>query len=56
MPKKPPPTIARTKKPAPLLKPIPPVPLGVIKPLPPGVTTKNATGKLSRPNPVRRGK
>jgi hypothetical protein len=57
MPKKPPPTVIPTKKPLPLVKPIPPVPLAVIPPLKPGVVAKNATGKISRPNPVvRRGK
>jgi hypothetical protein len=57
MPKKPPPTVSRPKKP---LRPIPSVPgapLAVIPPIEPGVMAKNATGKLTRPNPVvRRGK
>jgi hypothetical protein len=50
------PSVSRMKKPVPLVKPIPPIPvapLGVILPVKPG----QATGKLSRPNPVvRRGK
>jgi hypothetical protein len=51
------PTVSRTKKPVPLVKPIPPVPLAAIPPLAPGVMAKNLTGKLSRPNPVvRRGR
>jgi hypothetical protein len=53
---KPPPTISRTKKPAPLVKPIPAVPLAVITPVKPGETT-NATDRITRPNPVvRRGR
>ena len=60
MPKKPPPTISRTKNPMPMIQPIP-----VIAPAPgrghPSVTTwrdgQNPTGKLTRPNPVvRRGR
>ncbi len=60
MPKKPPPTISRTKKPMPMIEPIPviaPAPAAVIPPLRPGAAATNLTGKLSRPNPVlRRGK
>jgi hypothetical protein len=48
MPKKPLPSTIPTKKPTPLLKPIPPVPLAVIRPVKPG----QATGKVSRPSPV----
>jgi hypothetical protein len=54
MPKKP--AVIPTKKPVPLVKPIPPVPLAVITPVKPGQTT-NATSRITRPNPVvRRGK
>jgi hypothetical protein len=60
MPKKPPPAVSRTKKPMPMIEPIPviaPTPAAVIPPLRPGVMAKNLTGKLSRPNPVlRRGR
>jgi hypothetical protein len=55
MPKKS--AVIPTKKPVPLVKPIPPVPLAVIPPLEPGRVAKNLTGKLTRPNPVvRRGR
>jgi hypothetical protein len=51
------PAVIPTKKPVPLVKPIPPVPLAAIPPLAPGVMAKNLTGKLTRPNPVvRRGR
>jgi hypothetical protein len=57
MPKKPPPTVSRTKKPVPLVKPIPviaPAPNAVIPPLRPGAMAKNLTGKITRPNPVKK--
>jgi hypothetical protein len=54
------PTVSRTKKPMPMIEPIPviaPAPAAVIPPLRPGGMAKNLTGKLSRPNPVvRRGR
>jgi hypothetical protein len=56
IPKKPPPTVSRTKTPVPMIEPIPVI-APVIPPLRPGVVAKNLTGKLTRPNPaVRRGK
>jgi hypothetical protein len=59
MPRKPLSTISRPKKPAPMIEPTPviaPAPAAAIPPLRPGAVAKNLTGKLSRPNPIRRGK
>jgi hypothetical protein len=50
--------IPPTKKPAPLLAPIPPIPVassGVIPPLKPGQRS-NTSGRISKPKPVRRAK
>jgi hypothetical protein len=53
------PTVSRTKKPTPMIEPIPviaPTPVAVIPALKPGSMAKNLSGKLSRPNPIRRGR